>query len=311
MTEQTLGLGQKSAAPVDLPQRPRDATADRLILRDHVLDVEIGAFQQERGHTQRIRFNIVADLKQTAPGAVHDDVDGILSYDVLPEAVEDELAAGRLNLMETLAEGVAARVLAHAQVAQVWLRVEKLDRLSGALGVEIVREAPLTQVVEEHPVPKMVLVDLALLGQPGLGAALARLLDGGPAVLCVNAPAPAAADLQGLAAPVKRRITLLAFEQAAWRLAALESRFVVVDSRTELDWALRHGQISVWAPSKIVVDAREDAPRSPLGMPHLAAWLARRLGAAQVSWVRAAPADPADIAADLPPLVPLDPASLA
>ncbi|MEV8466440.1 dihydroneopterin aldolase, partial [Fluviibacterium sp. DFM31] len=96
----------------------QSGTADKLLLHDHVLEVEIGAFQQERGHTQRVRFNIVADLKQTAPGAAHDDVDGILSYDILPEAIEDELAAGRLNLMETLAEGVAARVLAHKQVAQ-------------------------------------------------------------------------------------------------------------------------------------------------------------------------------------------------
>lgn len=309
MTEQSPGLSQSPAAPVDLPHRPKDAHADRLILRDHVLEVEIGAFQQERGHTQRIRFNIIADLKETAPGAAHDDVDGILSYDVLPEAVEDELAAGRLNLMETLAEGVAARVLAHPQVAQVWLRVEKLDRLSGALGVEITRAAPFAPVVEEHPVPRMILVDAAELKRPGLGAALTRIVGQGPAVLCVNAHPPLADDLVGLAPLVQRRITLLAYEQAAWHLASLDARFVVVDSRTELDWALRHGQISVWAPSKIVVDARDDAPKSPLLMPHLTAWLARRLGASKVTWITTG-TGVADLPDGLPELVAMNAAEL-
>ncbi|MGH1357118.1 MAG: dihydroneopterin aldolase, partial [Thalassovita sp.] len=46
----------------------------------HVVEVEIGAFQQERGTTQRIRFNIVVEV-QPLTGPVDDDVDRILSYD--------------------------------------------------------------------------------------------------------------------------------------------------------------------------------------------------------------------------------------
>lgn len=304
MTEQPTGLSQRPVAPVDIQTGARSGAADKLLLRDHVLEVEIGAFQEERGHTQRVRFNIVADLKQTAPGAAHDDVDGILTYDVLPQAVEDELAAGRLNLMETLAEGVAARVLAHKQVAQVWLRVEKLDRLSGSLGVEIVRAAPLTTVAEEHPVPRMILVDEAQLDNPKLVERLVALAGDEPTVLSVN-PVDAITGLDGLIPPVKRRVTLLQFEQAAWRLASRDDRFVVVDSRTELDWALRQGHISVWAPSKITVDARDDAPPSPLTMPVLTAWLARRLEAADVTWVTDTAGAPVVAAEGLPALQPV------
>ncbi|MEV8466439.1 diguanylate cyclase, partial [Fluviibacterium sp. DFM31] len=212
---------------------------------------------------------------------------------------------GRLNLMETLAEGVAARVLAHKQVAQVWLRVEKLDRLSGALGVEIVRAAPLAPVAEAHAVPTMVLVDDTALDDPRLVDRLVDLAGDAPAVLCVNPVAQQLPVFDGLIAPVTRRITLLAYEQAAWRLASLDPRFVVVDSRTEMDWALRHDKISVWAPSKIVVDAREDAPPSPLTMPVLAAWLARRLEAAEVLWLTTDRAEPLSLAPDLPPLRPV------
>ncbi|WP_193142450.1 dihydroneopterin aldolase [Meridianimarinicoccus sp. MJW13] len=304
MTDQPTGLNQRPVAPVDVQMTAQSGTADKLLLHDHILEVEIGAFQQERGHTQRVRFNIVADLKQTAPGAAHDDVDGILSYDVLPEAIEDELAAGRLNLMETLAEGVAARVLAHKQVAHVWLRVEKLDRLSGALGVEIVRAAPLAPVAEAHAVPTMILVDDTVLADPRLVDRLAELAGDAPTVLCVNPVSQELPDFDGLIAPVARRITLLAYEQAAWRLASLDPRFVVVDSRTEMDWALRHDNISVWAPSKIVIDARDNAPSS-LTMPVLAAWLARRLEAAEVLWLTTDRETSLDLGQDLPPLRPV------
>ena len=36
---------------------------DRISLRDHVVEVEIGAFQQERGNRQRVRFNVVVEVR--------------------------------------------------------------------------------------------------------------------------------------------------------------------------------------------------------------------------------------------------------
>jgi dihydroneopterin aldolase len=50
---------------------------DRISLRDHVVEVEIGAFQKERGHTQRILFNVVVEVRP-APEPLDDDVDKIL-----------------------------------------------------------------------------------------------------------------------------------------------------------------------------------------------------------------------------------------
>ena len=42
---------------------------DRISLRDHVVEVEIGAFQQERGNRQRVRFNVVVEVR---PNLAHD-----------------------------------------------------------------------------------------------------------------------------------------------------------------------------------------------------------------------------------------------
>ena len=53
---------------------------DRISLRDHIVDVEIGAFQAERGNKQRVLFNIVVEVKPIEY-QIKDDVDRILSYD--------------------------------------------------------------------------------------------------------------------------------------------------------------------------------------------------------------------------------------
>jgi dihydroneopterin aldolase len=75
----------------------------------------------------------------------------------------------------------------------------------------------------------------------------------------------------------RRRIALLALDQAAWALASRDPRLLVAGSRTELDWALRRGHPAVWAPSRLVLDT-PDAP-SDTDAPSLAAWIAGRLDA--------------------------------
>lgn len=115
-----------------------DPELDRISLRDHIVEVEIGAFQAERGVTQRICFNVVVEVKPLT-GPVDDDVDRILSYDRVTEAIAAALAVERLALLETLAERVAERILIEPQAVRVFVRIEKLDRGPGALGVEIVR----------------------------------------------------------------------------------------------------------------------------------------------------------------------------
>ena len=96
---------------------------DRISLRDHIVEVEIGAFQAERDVTQRVCFNVVVEVAPLM-GVVDDDVDRILSYDRVTEAIAAELAAERLNLLETLAERVADRILIEPQAMRVFVRIE-------------------------------------------------------------------------------------------------------------------------------------------------------------------------------------------
>ena len=255
---------------------------DRISLRDHMVEVDIGAFQKERGHTQRILFNIVVEVRP-APQPLNDDVDRILSYDRLTEAIATELAAERLNLLETLAERVAERILAEPQAMRAFVRIEKLDVGPYKLGVEIVRsraEAALKVMgqdgLEATVHPLVVFLDNATLASPDLSFKLDALAASGlPVILTLGLP-----DLprpQTGHKPTQRRVDLLAIEQNAWGLAARDPRCVVMQTRTEIDWAVKRGQMMVWAPSKMVLDAT-DGPqaRDAVG---LALWLAETMAA--------------------------------
>jgi len=255
---------------------------DRISLRDHIVEVEIGAFQAERGTTQRVQFNIVVEVARHAE-PLEDDVDRILSYDTITEAIAQELAAERLNLLETLAERVADRILHAPQAYQVFVRVEKLDRGPGALGVEIVRKraASLTEVDdpgEDVPHPVVIYLPNAALQGPQVSAFLDTMAGlGAPLILCVG-PGDVAAP-QSLAPAAQRRIDLLAIEQNAWVLAGLDRRCVVVNTRTELDWAMKNGQVSVWAPSKMVLDAVDGPSAEPGDALPLVLWFSEMMEA--------------------------------
>ena len=266
----------EATSPVD----PRD----RISLHDYLVDAEIGAFQTERGHTQRLLFNVVVEVHpQTGP--VDDDVDRILSYDRITEAISDELAVGRLNLLETLAEHVAERILTAPQAMRAFVRVEKLDRGPFKLGVEIVRTraaSPVQSQPTEGPAqslhPVVVYLDNAAIAAVDLGARLDHWAQrGGPVVLCVGLPSVPVPQVTGAA--VQRRIDLLAIEQNAWILAARDRRCLVVASRTEIDWAIRQGRMIVWAPSKLVLDAPDGPQDRAAQGPALAQWLAESLAA--------------------------------
>jgi dihydroneopterin aldolase len=280
----------------DHPEARAQATTgsgfnDRISLRDHITEVEIGAFQVERGTTQRLQFDVVVEVGAAA-APLDDDVDRILSYDTLAEAIAHELAADRLNLRETLGARVAARILHEPQAIRVFVRIQKLDRGPGALGVEIVRsrDGDADDAVEDAPLhPGIIYMENAAI----TGTALARWIDqlerlDAPVILCVGLPD--ATPSQTGHAPTQRRIDLLEIEQNAWMLASRDPRCVVVDSRTELDWAMKQGKLSVWAPSRIVLDAHDGPVAGADGLA-LAQWLGELLEADRLVVVGAAGKD--------------------
>ena len=126
-----------AARPAERPSQDRTAGQDRIFIRDLVLPVRIGAYASERGREQRVRFGVRADL--TPRGAAPQSIADIFSYDIVLDTIETIVAEGHVDLLETLAEEIAQRLLQHQAIAKLTITLEKLDLGPAVAGVEIVR----------------------------------------------------------------------------------------------------------------------------------------------------------------------------
>ncbi len=122
------------------PQSERSTLpADRIFLSNYVREIEIGAYAEEHGVTQRVRFDITLEVTRNT-AHIDDRAARVVSYDDLFQAIEALVAGPRMNLLETFAERLAQMCLVDPRARRVNIRIEKLDRLNGAgLGVEITR----------------------------------------------------------------------------------------------------------------------------------------------------------------------------
>ncbi|MHB8883686.1 MAG: (5-formylfuran-3-yl)methyl phosphate synthase [Methylovirgula sp.] len=111
---------------------------DRVFVHELVLPVYIGAYDFERGKTQRVRFCIDVDIRRSTYHA--EDMRDVFSYDIVVDAIRLILSRGHVDLVETLAELIADALLSYPRVCRVIARVEKLDVIEGRVGIEITRE---------------------------------------------------------------------------------------------------------------------------------------------------------------------------
>jgi len=133
-----------TASSVKLVEVPKIANAGRSIrhvfIRDMILSCSIGIHQHEKTAKQRVRVNL--DLAVDEAGqSINDDINNVICYEQLADGVGDIVGRGHVNLVETLAEDIAAMCFEDSRVRSARVRVEKLDILEGAesVGVEIER----------------------------------------------------------------------------------------------------------------------------------------------------------------------------
>lgn len=124
-----------------LPQPSRPAR--RVFVRDLLLQALIGIYPHERITPQAVRINMDLWVAETpaAPPCSYADV---VCYEQLVNRTKALLAEGHVDLVETLAERLAALCLSDHRVLRVRVSVEKPDAISEAagVGVEIERGRP-------------------------------------------------------------------------------------------------------------------------------------------------------------------------
>jgi dihydroneopterin aldolase len=112
----------------------------RIFIRDLEMIASVGVHAHEKLTPQRIRVSIDLNVGPRAADAT-DTVDTVLSYENVVKATRAIVATGHFQLIETLAERVAASCLAHFSVRSVKVKIEKPDIFPDAatVGIEIER----------------------------------------------------------------------------------------------------------------------------------------------------------------------------
>jgi dihydroneopterin aldolase len=121
------------------------AAIRHVFVRDLVLDCSIGIHQHEREALQRIRVNLDLAVREGDTNGELDDVlVNVVCYEDLTKGLRALVSREHVNLVETLAEDVAAMCLGDTRVGSARVRIEKLDILEDAesVGVEIERFNP-------------------------------------------------------------------------------------------------------------------------------------------------------------------------
>jgi 7,8-dihydroneopterin aldolase/epimerase/oxygenase len=109
----------------------------RLFLRDHVVPVQIGAHDFEKGVTQRLVFNVELFVPFASSTPKADKLDEVVDYDFVREVIAQRISRGHIELQETLCDELVQLLLVHPQVRAVRLSTQKPDVYPDCAGVGV------------------------------------------------------------------------------------------------------------------------------------------------------------------------------
>ena len=112
---------------------------DKIFLNELKVDAIIGIWEWER----RIRQTVVIDLEMSADiarAAATDEIADTLNYKAVAKRIQDFVANSDFQLVETLAERIAAIIRDEFSVAWVKVRVNKTGAIRGSREVGVLSE---------------------------------------------------------------------------------------------------------------------------------------------------------------------------
>lgn len=110
--------------------------ARRVFVRDLLLDALIGIYPEERVKPQKLLVNLELWVAET-PGEPPRSYAEVVCYENLVKRTKALLAEGHVDLVETLAERLAAICLEDDRVLRTRVRVEKPEAIAEAAGVGV------------------------------------------------------------------------------------------------------------------------------------------------------------------------------
>ncbi len=109
---------------------------DKIFLEDMRVETVIGIWEWERKIRQTVAIDLVmsADIRKAAAS---DTVEDTLNYKSVAKRVQSFVSESSFQLVETLAENIAAIILDEFDVDWVSVRVNKPGAIRGAKGVGV------------------------------------------------------------------------------------------------------------------------------------------------------------------------------
>ena len=111
-----------------------------LFVHDLVLPCRIGVHQHEREADQPVRINVDLAVRESG-GLTNDKLANVVCYEDLIDGIRSVVGGDHVNLVETLAENIAALCLKKERVVGARIRIEKINIFpeAGGVGIEIER----------------------------------------------------------------------------------------------------------------------------------------------------------------------------
>jgi len=132
-----------SQAKVVQPPQFADArnAMRHVFVHELTIQASIGVYSHEKLDKQRIRINLDLAVREGDASSMDDDINNVVCYEEVVTSIRALVESGHVNLVETLAERIAALCLEDRRVRVARVRVEKLDVFPDAtsVGVEIER----------------------------------------------------------------------------------------------------------------------------------------------------------------------------
>jgi len=114
-----------------------------VFISDLTLEALIGVYEHEIINPQKIVINIDLTVSEDR-NSIDDKLMGVVCYETIVNKIKTIIAAGHVNLVETLAEQFADACLEDSRVIAARIRLEKPQAISEAasVGIEIERSNP-------------------------------------------------------------------------------------------------------------------------------------------------------------------------
>ena len=198
-------------------------------------------------------------------------MDLVLSYDNIIEIIEDEIGQKRVALLETLAEKIALSSLCLESVVAVTVRLEKLDRGLGKLGVQISRTKvqPEASKTNLNLLNKNNLVIMTKIPNAGLLFISNRMLQqknicflkefiSTSTMTWVICPSEIYKEFSEMNPNTDFEILTMSVAQNAYMLNKKFKSLELARSKTEVAFLLKEGVNCIWCPTDLYRFSKND-----------------------------------------------------